>query len=321
MSKKRTGRKRGRRPGRKFGRKGNREYKSDVFSMLLEDRRNALDVYNALNHSSYTDPDAVEIITTDHGISLSIRNDASFLIDRHINYYEHQASFNPNMPLRCLIYYVNDIENDVKYVKEDLYGHRRIALPTPHFVVFYNGTGSRPEKEVMRLSDSFCHKTDEPNMEVVCTAYNINPGFNSELKENSGVLYGYSYFVDRVRNNLANNELADAIKNAVDECINEDILKDFFITRRNEVEKVTRLDFTFETREKMIRRDAKAEGIAEGRNDTIKELQPQIDALKEDNKVLMEGNKTLTEENQSLSDENARLRKALAEAGLSAVEK
>ena len=80
------------------------------------------------------------------------------------------------------------------------------------------------------------------------------------------------------------------------------------------MEKVTRLDFTFETREKMIRRDAKAEGIAEGRNDTIKELQPQIDALKE-------GNKTLTEEIQSLSDENARLRKALAEAGLSAVEK
>ena len=86
------------------------------------------------------------------------------------------------------------------------------------------------------------------------------------------------------------------------------------------MEKVTRLDFTFETREKMIRRDAKAEGIAEGRNDTIKELQPQIDALKEDNKVLMEGNKTLTEEIQSLSDENARLRKALAEAGLAAVE-
>jgi len=63
---------------------------------------------------------------------------------------------------------------------------------------------------------------------------------------------------------------------------------------------VTKLDFTFETREKMIRRDAKAEG----RNETIEELQPKIDSL--------------TEENQLLNDEITRLRKTLADAGLSA---
>ncbi len=63
---------------------------------------------------------------------------------------------------------------------------------------------------------------------------------------------------------------------------------------------MTKLDFTFETREKMIRRDAKAEG----RNETIEELQPKIDSL--------------TEENQLLNDEITRLRKTLADAGLSA---
>ncbi len=307
MSKYKTSRRARRKSSRKFGKGGNREYKSDVFSMLLEDKKNALEVYNALNHSGYTDPEAVEIITTDHGISLSIRNDASFLIDRHINYYEHQASFNPNMPLRCLIYYVNDIQNNVKYTKEDLYGHKRIPLPTPNFVVFYNGMENRPEKEVMKLSDSFCHRTDEPNVDVVCTAYNINPGYNPELIKDSDVLYGYSVFVDKVRKNLATKELSVAIKFAIDECIAEDIQKDFFITRRDEVEKVTKLDFTFETREKMIHRDAKAEG----RDEAIEELQPQIDALKEDNNALRE-------ENHLLNDENARLRKALAEAGLSA---
>jgi hypothetical protein len=30
---------------------GNREYKSDVFSMLMEDKQNALQVYNALNYN------------------------------------------------------------------------------------------------------------------------------------------------------------------------------------------------------------------------------------------------------------------------------
>jgi hypothetical protein len=39
---------------------GNREYKSDVFSMLMEDKRYALQVYNALNGSDYDDPELVE---------------------------------------------------------------------------------------------------------------------------------------------------------------------------------------------------------------------------------------------------------------------
>ncbi|MBQ6638039.1 MAG: hypothetical protein IJH82_05230, partial [Lachnospiraceae bacterium] len=50
-------------------------------------------------------------------------------------------------------------------------------------------------------------------------------------------------------------------------CIEEDVLREFFLTRRNEVEKVTQLDFTFETREKYIRRDAREEGYEEGRKE------------------------------------------------------
>ena len=47
---------------------GNREYKSDVFSMLMEDKENALALYNALNGSDYTNPDDVEMCTWEKGI-------------------------------------------------------------------------------------------------------------------------------------------------------------------------------------------------------------------------------------------------------------
>ena len=57
---------------------GNREVKSDVFRMLLEDPVYALQTYNALNHSDYKDPGLVEICTMERGISLTVRNDASF---------------------------------------------------------------------------------------------------------------------------------------------------------------------------------------------------------------------------------------------------
>ena len=58
----------------------NREYKSDVFSMLMEDKKNALSLYNALNGSDYSEPEEVQICTLEKGVSLTVRNDASFVL-------------------------------------------------------------------------------------------------------------------------------------------------------------------------------------------------------------------------------------------------
>ena len=101
--------------------------------------------------------------------------------------------------LRSMIYYVNALEDWLKRKNLDLFSRKRIQLPTPHFVVFYNGTEKRPEYEEMRLSEAFCHKTDEPGIEVRCRVYNINPDNNRSLKERSAVLEGYTYFVEKVR--------------------------------------------------------------------------------------------------------------------------
>jgi len=82
---------------------GNREYKSDVFSMLMQDKERALQLYNAMNGSSYDNPEDVEMVIHDGGISLSVRNDASFIVDARLSIYEHQSTVCPNMPVRSLI--------------------------------------------------------------------------------------------------------------------------------------------------------------------------------------------------------------------------
>ena len=46
---------------------GNREYKSDVFSMLMQDKERALQLYNAMNGSSYDNPEDVEMVIHDGG--------------------------------------------------------------------------------------------------------------------------------------------------------------------------------------------------------------------------------------------------------------
>ena len=243
----------------------NREYKSDVFSMLMESKENALEVYNALNDSEYTNPEDVEIVQLERGVSLSIRNDASFIIDMNINFYEHQSTYNPNMPLRSLIYFVNALEDWLKDNDKDLFSRKQIRIPTPHFIVFYNGMQKRPEYEEMRLSDSFYHKVAEPQIEIICKVYNINPENNQTLKKKSAVLEGYTYFVEKVRENQRQEmNLEEAVDSAIKDCIDNHVLEDFFKNRRDEVKKMTHLDYTWEKRERLIRMEEYADGKAEG---------------------------------------------------------
>lgn len=199
---------------------GNAEFKSDVFSLLLADKKRALEVYNAMNDSAYDDPELIENVSLeDKGISLSIRNDASFIIDYHLSLYEHQSTYSPNMPLRELIYFVNIISKRLK--NKNLYGSSLVKIPVPHFVVFYNGSKPAPEHYELRLSDAFEHPTDNPEIELICQVYNINKGNNEALLSRCPTLRDYMYFVDLVREYHAKNNFTDPLKSARHQCFHD----------------------------------------------------------------------------------------------------
>ena len=123
----------------------------------------------------------------------------------------------------------------------------------------------RPEYEEMRLSDSFYHKVAEPQIEIICKVYNINPENNQTLKKKSAVLEGYTYFVEKVRENQRQEmNLEEAVDSAIKDCIDNHVLEDFFKNRRDEVKKMTHLDYTWEKRERLIRMEEYADGKAEG---------------------------------------------------------
>lgn len=251
---------------------GNREYKSDVFSMLMEDKANALQIYNALNDTSYNNPDDIEIVTLEKGVSLTVRNDAAFILDSNLSIYEHQSTVCPNMPIRSCIYYVSTVQPMLK--DQDIYGRTKVHIPEPKFVVFYNGDADQPERYDLHLSDLFMRKSENPDMDVVCHVYNINKGRNKDLLEKAPVLAGYMTFVDYVRSYKIENEgdLKTAIELAIERCINRGILADFFKERRQEVIKAMQMDYTFDRRieiaESNARKEAeeaRIEGLATGR--------------------------------------------------------
>ena len=243
----------------------NRNFKSSVFSLMMQDKVKALNVYNVLGNSHFDNPEDVEIITTDGGISLSVRNDASFIIGTDMNFYEHQSTYNPNMPMRSLIYCTDAIDRRIKEKNENLYGHKQIKIPTPRFVVFYNGREKRPAVEKMYLSSAYMGEKKNPDLELSCTVYNLNAPENKELLEKSEVLYGYTFFVNRVNANKESGmELEQAIDEAIDACTRENILQDFFRTYKNEVRRIMALDFTFERQIELTKMEYYKDGEKDG---------------------------------------------------------
>ena len=117
--------------------KVNRTYKDRLFRMIFKDREKLLELYNAMNGTSYENPEELQIVTLENAVYLAMKNDLAFLFHDELFLYEQQSSKNPNMPLRCL-FYVSDSYSALVH-KENIYGSKKITLPAPTFVVFYNG--------------------------------------------------------------------------------------------------------------------------------------------------------------------------------------
>lgn len=250
--------------------------------MLMEDKGRALQLYNAVNHSNYADPKDVELYNLDKGISLSVRNDAAFVLDMSLSIYEHQSTICPNMPLRSLVYFSVMLKQLIR--GRNIYGSTLVKIPTPKFAVFYNGMAEQPERYDLRLSDAFRKSMEEPEIELVCRVYNINGGKNRELLESCPWLKEYMSFVDYVREFYKEKEgqsLGNAIQRAIDRCIKENVLRDFLMEHRSEVVKAMVLDYTFERQLMLEREEGREEGMEQGLKaliSTCKELQVSYEA-------------------------------------------
>ena len=258
-----------------------KKHKDTVFRMLYNDREKLLELYNALNGTVYENTGELEICTLENAIYMGFKNDVSFLFDSEMNLYEHQSSFNPNMPLRDLFYISRQLQKYV--VGKTLYSSKLVQIPVPRFVVFYNGTQEQPERRLLRLSDAFEKKVSSPELEVTVTMLNINLGKNRELMEKCKTLREYCMFVECIRKYAAQMDIEEAVERAVTECIRNDILADFLSAQRAEVIAMSIFEYNEEEEMKKIRADEYSIGIeagkAEGTAEAILELLEDLDVI------------------------------------------
>jgi len=241
-----------------------RNYKDRLFRMIFRDKKELLSLYNAMNGTSYTNQEDLKITTLDNAIYLNMKNDLSFLINSGLSLYEHQSTYNPNLPLRNLGY-VSDLYSVI--TKDDnLYGKTLIKIPTPQFVVFYNGIDEQPERKILKLSDAFEVQEEEVNLELKILVLNINPGYNVELMDKCKTLKDYMQYVHRVRSYAKTMPLVEAVERSVNECIKDDILAEFLKNYKAEAMSVS----IYEYDEEKHMQQVFAEGEVKGKEVGIK---------------------------------------------------
>ena len=235
-----------------------RDYKARLFEMIFREKEELLGLYNAVNGTNYSDPDKLEINTLENAIYLSMHNDVSFIIDSRLSLYEHQSTYSPNLPLRYL-FYVSDLYS--KMTKDNnLYGSRRIILPSPRFLIFYNGKEERPEREVLELADAFETQEEEPWLNLKAVLLNINPGYNNDIVNACKTLRDYVTYTSRVREYAELVDIEEAVERAITECIAEGILADFLTRYRNEAKKMSIYEYDEERQRIWDREEGKEEG-------------------------------------------------------------
>ena len=147
-----------------------------------------------------------------------------------------RALYNPNMPMRGLLYFAGVYNRHIS----DLF--------------------RRPNGE------------KEPCLECQTLMLNINYGHNRELMKKCRRLEEYAIFVDTIRKNQAKGQdLQEAVETAVESCIAGEVLADILRAQKAEVVQMVLEGFDQEAYEKAMKKEGYEDGYQDGKEAGKKE--------------------------------------------------
>ena len=250
-----------------------KDYKDRLFKFIFgnpENRNWTLSLYNAVNGTDYSNPDEIQFNTIADAVYMRMKNDVSFIIAFEMNLWEHQSTFNPNMPMRFFIYGGRLYEKYIATSDYYQYSSSLQPVPRPVCICFYNGTKEQPEKMILRLSNAY---EGEGDIEVRVTMLNINYGKNQSLMDACEPLKEYAWLVDAVRRHQAEKmDLDAAVDASMDEMSDEFVIKPFLLENRAEVKNM----FLTEYNEEKVMEKEREEGRQEGRQEGERKRSEEI---------------------------------------------
>jgi len=218
----------------------NPQFKDSLFRDYFNEPTRLLALCNSLLHSHFSEND-LEINTLDANFFSAIKNDISCKLGNNfLVLVEHQSTVNENMPFRFLIY-ISELLNNLVQNKKIIYQKNLVTFPAPKFFVFYDGNDeSEPVERILKLSDAFAASSS--SLELIVHSVNINLNKDAEILARCLYLQHYSTLIAYVKFGLAEGlSRRQAIINAINRCIQENIMLDYLIDKKEEV--FSMLDF------------------------------------------------------------------------------
>ena len=251
----------------------NRKYKDSVFVDLFSEdekaKENFVSLDNALYGTELKDTKQRKNVRLDQVLYMSFYNDVSYLVENKIIVLaEHQSTINPNMPLRCLEY-ISRLYETIFESKEK-YSRKLLHIPRPEFYVFYNGEEPFPCNKTLKLSDAFIERIEDSSLELIVKVININQQNHHPLLKNCQTMYEYTVFVETVRK-WKELDPQNGFQKAIEECIANNILRDYLKRKTKEVLNMLLAEYNYETDIAVQRAEEReiafAEGIEQGFSD------------------------------------------------------
>ncbi len=250
---------------------GNRAYKDSIFVDLFLHCENAsknfYSLFLALARFFKIDfqfsIDDLSPVELDSSLYSGGRTDVLYCIGgKLLPFIEHQSTINPNMTVRLLEYFVESLKT-FGYEKSK-YGSVPIEIPSPIFIVLYNGEKEFPDVESSKLSELVKWKGWEgANIELKVTTININYGHNMELLDDCPILKEYSLFIAEVRKQIALHGTA-GFEIAIDICIKQGVLAEYLKKNRRLVMSLFMGEYDQEMALQVARKESYEKGVEKG---------------------------------------------------------
>ncbi len=268
----------------------NTEHKDRLFCFIFgneENKKWTLSLYNAVNGSAHTDPGMIQITTMKDVLYMGMKNDVSFMIADIMSIYEQQSIYNPNMPIRELMYAAKLYDKYIHEHKLNIYGGKLVRLPVPKLLVFYNGIKDH-EDEILELKDAF--EPEEkgadteikeenmgrkviPDIAVRVRMININYGQNKEVLNACKPLKEYAWLIQRIRDyKKQEEEIEDAVSHAINDLPEDFEIRTFLVGHKAEVKDMCITEYNEAETMQMIREEGREEGRQDNAHETAERM-------------------------------------------------
>ena len=239
-----------------------REYKDRLFRHLFSDKARAIELYNAVTGKDCTVDAEVEFWSTNALIARW--NDLAYTVDKDVVVFlEQQSTPNRPMPLRMLQYF-SSVLSGIPAIQRKLYGSSQVRIPSPAFYMLYNGV-EKPPRSPLRLSDAFMERQGEPQLELIVQVVDIRYNVGNEILARSASLCGYAILIAVIEDGLQRGLPRDeAIRDAVDMCIELGILAAYLDENYREVLHMLGFEYDADLEREVIEEEAIEKGIEQG---------------------------------------------------------